>query len=80
MTELSPEIHEAIAAEVARVVAHRLPPQREEYHTIKETAALMRVHPDTVSHLIRDGKLAKTGEGRLTRIPRSSIDAYFTAG
>jgi len=73
---LSPELRQLIADEVRRTLATAMP-QREEYYTIKETAALMRVHPDTVSHLIRDNKLTKTGEGRLARIPRSIIDAYF---
>jgi excisionase family DNA binding protein len=74
MTELSPEIREAIAAEVAR----QLPPRHEEYLTAKEAALVLRCHAETVLRMARDGKITSVGSGKLLRIVRSSIDAYLT--
>lgn len=73
---LSPEIREAIRVEVARAVAQH---RREEYVTVKEAASIARCNPQTILRLAHAGKLREVGEGRLLRILRSSIDAYFAA-
>ena len=77
ITELSPEIQaicKQLTAEVDRVIAAN---RREEYLKLSRAGEIMGCHADTVSKLIREGKLKSVGEGKLTRVPRSSIDAYF---
>ena len=73
MIELSQEVREAIAAEVAR----QLPPRHEEYLTAKQAAALMQCNPQTALRLAHAGKIKAVGSGRLLRIVRSSIDQYL---
>jgi len=73
--ELSPEVRNLIANEVARAVAAL--PRREEYLTAKEAALVLRCHPETVLRMVRDDKIKGVGAGKLLRILRSSIDDYF---
>jgi excisionase family DNA binding protein len=70
---LTPEIEAAIE----RAVAKRLPPLRESYLKIREAAAILHVHPDTISRLIHSGELGCVGAGKLTRIPNSAIATYL---
>jgi len=49
-----------------------------ELLTIKETAAMLRVHPMTVRRMITDGRLPAVQlgpPGTLIRIPRDELDA-----
>ena len=41
--------------------------------TTEETAAILRVHTNTVKYLIHSGQLAATKIGRAWRIPRESV-------
>jgi len=47
--------------------------------TRKEVAALLRVHPITVSRLIHAGRLQAHRVGRGIRIARASVVAYLAA-
>lgn len=76
MVALSPEIQTAIDVAVARAIARRFPAARETFLAIKEAAATLGCHRDTVRRLIHDGKLRSVGSGKLLRVPQSAIDDY----
>jgi excisionase family DNA binding protein len=77
MSALSPEIQYAIDTSVARAIAQRLPSPRETYLRIKEAAAQLSVHPDTISRFISAGTLRAVGAGKLLRVPQSAIAEYL---
>ena len=82
----SPAIRQAIAQEAERAVARRLAqeakrtaapvPHDGPYLKVKEAAALMRCHTETVLRMIRDGRLSSVGEGKLLRIPRPCTSIF----
>jgi excisionase family DNA binding protein len=78
MLALSSEVQTYIDQSLANAIAHRLPAERETYFTVKEVAATLHVHPDTVLRLIHSGALRSVGKGKLLRVPQSAIDDYFS--
>ena len=79
MSALSPEIQSAIDTAVALAVAQRLPAARETYLRVKEAAAQLDVHSDTVLRFVHAGTLRAVGSGKLLRIPQSAIAEYLEA-
>lgn len=49
----------------------------ELYYTIDETAELLKVHANTIRHMIKDGRLKAQQLGRIWRIERKEIDNMF---
>ncbi len=47
-----------------------------DYLTIGEVAALLRVHPQTIYSAVRRGQLRATRIGSAIRVPVSSMNAY----
>lgn len=55
-------------------------PDAPAFYTVKEVAALLRVHRMTVYRLLHDGKLPYQCFGRRTfRIPVAAYEAYVAA-
>ena len=50
---------------------------QDKVYTVDEVAAIFRVPSDTVRRLIRRGDLPAIRLGRVYRVPKSVIDAYF---
>jgi excisionase family DNA binding protein len=76
---ITPEIKSAIAQAVAAAIAERFPSSRETYLKVREAAAQLSCHGDTVLRLVHQGKLRATGSGKLTRIPQSAIAEYLNS-
>lgn len=80
MSDLPPEIRAAIDLAVARAIAKRLPAPRESYLRVKEAAARLDIHPDTVLRHIHAGRIRAVGEGKLLRVPESAVDEFMNRG
>ncbi|WP_082162762.1 helix-turn-helix domain-containing protein [Neisseria bacilliformis] len=51
----------------------------QETYDVRESAAFLKIHPETVRGLIRTGELAAVKIGRRYVIRRSVLDAYLAA-
>ncbi len=55
----------------------------ERFLTVAETAALLRVHPESIRRAVREGKIPEARRvpgGRLIRIPESYITGKIREG
>ncbi len=74
MEMLAPRLVEAVKA----ALDHEAEGQRSAaYLTIKEAAAVMSCHPQTIRRLIRDRKLGRYSVGSEPRVKVSDIHAYM---
>jgi excisionase family DNA binding protein len=49
----------------------------ETYLTVEETARILRLHPETVKILLRDGKIPGRKVGRKWRVSQIDLDTYM---
>lgn len=75
--ELIPELRAELQAALARGAVG--PASEGGLLTIREAAKFAAVHRKTISRWIRSGQLVALGEGKLTRVRRSDLEAQFRA-
>ena len=59
---------------------HRPPSTTDEFLTVHEVAALLKLNPQTVRNWIDQGKLAAVHVGRRVRITRADLDRVIQEG
>jgi excisionase family DNA binding protein len=52
-------------------------PELDSLYSVREVAARLGVHPETIRRLIHDGRLDAVRVGRVLRVPRHAVDAFL---